>query len=561
MQLENLLAKGHFPVQLPTGFSTKSFAENLDKFQASWDQELKSKPVLSLGERFSVARSSYSRRITSIVNPINYYALARDICEYWPQIQEHYSKSTISRSIPGTGGSLRAIELAKFSDLYEERVRQSAGARYALITDISSYFPTVYTHTIPWALHTKPVAKANKAKKPQYYGNILDGRCMATQDGQTIGLPIGPDTSHIIAEIIGVSIDEEIYKELGSWPKGFRYVDDFTFFFNKREEAEKALAVIIKCASSFELQINASKTKIVEVRELVQESWKYSLKKLIISPRIRQQKDDIHYYFEVLFALESKFKDESLIKYGLKQLSSTIIKKSNWPIVEAYLLKCGYGFPNTLQVITQIFATYHHHQYPLNKNALTDFCCNLLDSACAANHHSETAWLLWLSKEIRITLNGALIQRVLQIGSSICSLIALDLYYSGLVDGEVDLKGLGAFASSQALYGPNWLMAYEGGRRKWISNPDYTYIDKDFYFSALLKFGVEFYDDTAHIQPIFSIKVDALGNVDFDNDEEIDEDFEFDSMDEEYFDSSSEEEAGEKNIDDHNLLVDPNDDF
>src|SRR3990167_6491089 len=150
MHLEDLLSKGHFPVQLPTGFSTKPLAENLDKFRASWDEELKKKTVLSLGERFSVARSSYSRRITSIVNPVSFYALARDICEYWPQIQEHYSKSTISRSIPGTGGGLRAIELTKFSDLYEERVRQSAGARYALITDISSYFPTVYTHTIPW---------------------------------------------------------------------------------------------------------------------------------------------------------------------------------------------------------------------------------------------------------------------------------------------------------------------------------------------------------------------------------------------------------------------------
>lgn len=564
MQLEDLLSKGHFPVQLPTGFSTKSLAENLEKFRVSWDLALKSKPVLSLGERFSVARSSYSRRITSIVNPVNFYALARDICEYWPQIQEHYNRSPVSRSIPGTGGSLRAIELTKFSELYEERVRQSAGARYALVTDISSYFPTVYTHTIPWALHTKSVAKANKAKKPQHYGNILDGRCMGTQDGQTIGLPIGPDTSHIVAEIIGVAIDEAIYSELGSWPKGFRYVDDFTFFFNKREEAEKALAVIIKCVSSFELQINASKTKIMEVRELVQESWKYSLKKLVISPRIRQQKDDVHYYFEVLFTLESRFKDESLIKYGLKQLSSTIIKKSNWPIVEAYLLKCGYGFPNTLQVITQIFATYHHHQYPLNKTALTDFCRNLLGSASAANHHSETAWLLWLSKEIGITLEAALIQQVLQVGSSVCSLIALDLHHSGLVDGNVDLSNLESFASAQALYGPNWLMAYEGGRRQWLSNINSTYIEDDLYFSALLASGVGFYDDTAQIQPIFLLKENALGDVDFDSDDEIDDDFEFDNMDEEYFDSSSEEEAddsAEESSSDGNLIGVPNDDY
>ena len=110
----------------------------------------------------------------------------------------------------------------------------STGYRYVVITDISGFFPTIYTHTIPWALHGKSIAKQNQSKTPEFFGNILDDRCMGVQDRQTIGLPIGPDTSHIIAEIIGVSIDEAIKKSLGTWPKGFRYVDDFYFFFDTR---------------------------------------------------------------------------------------------------------------------------------------------------------------------------------------------------------------------------------------------------------------------------------------------------------------------------------------
>ena len=99
---------------------------------------------------------------------------------------------------------------------------------------MTSFFPTIYTHTIPWALHTKPVAKANKGKgkkSPQLLGNLLDIRCMSLQDGQTIGLPIGPDTSHILAELIRVAIDLELHSQLSSWPPGFRYVDDFFLFF------------------------------------------------------------------------------------------------------------------------------------------------------------------------------------------------------------------------------------------------------------------------------------------------------------------------------------------
>lgn len=554
MQLQDLLARGYFPVQVPTGFNTKSFALALTSFQLTWDEQIqkmegKKKPTTSQGERFSVARSSYSRRITSIVNPVNFYALARDIAVYWNEIEGHYAKSKISRSIPGSGGALRAIELSKFSDLYEERVRQSAGARFALITDISSYFPTIYTHTIPWALHSKLTAKANKKKVPQYFGNILDGRCMGTQDGQTIGLPIGPDTSHIIAEIIGVAIDAAIESELGSWPKGFRYVDDFTFFFNKREEAERALAVIIKCASGFELQINATKTKIVEVREIVQESWKYGVKKLSLSHKRRQQRDDIHHYFEVLFSLEQKFKDESLVKYGLKQLSSTIIKKSNWPFAEAYLLKCGYGFPNTLQVITHIFATYNHHGYELNREAIAAFCANLLDSAASANHHSEVAWLLWLCKELNIQVDANLVDKVLQMESSVCSLIALDLHDAGLVAGNFDYESLASLASAASLYGANWLLSYEGGRRQWLSGASASYIAEDPYFGPLIASDVAFYDGSLRLNPIFNFKGDARDEFDFDTDEAIEEDFEFDEMDEEYFDSSEDEDEDENQLD------------
>ena len=57
------------------------------------------------------------------------------------------------------------------------------------------------------------------------------------------------------------------------------------------EDAEKGLAEITKIISKFELQINPSKTKIIEVRELVDESWKFNVKKLKISQKkINQEK-------------------------------------------------------------------------------------------------------------------------------------------------------------------------------------------------------------------------------------------------------------------------------
>ena len=515
-----------------------TFAAELSKYQPAWDAA--GTPPATLVDKFSVARSSYYRRSTAIVNPIGFYFLAKEVATYWPQIEVHYRKSQLSRSVPTFGTtSLRAIDLPKFSELYEAKVTSSAGYKYALITDIASFFPTVYTHTIPWALHTKAVAKQNKEKTSHYYGNILDAKCMGLQDNQTIGLPIGPDTSHIIAEIIGAAIDERLKEDLGDWPRGFRYVHDFFLFFNRREEAEQALAAITKAVSSYELQINPAKTRIIEVKELVEESWKYGIKRLSISAARNHQRDDLHHYFEVLFSLEKRFKDESLIKYGLKRLSSTIVKRSNWPVLEAYLLKCGYGFPNTIQVIAHILATYRYHGYPLNIDAVARLCNNLIRTSAVCDHHGEVSWLLWICKELSIDLDSGVVEEVEGMESPVCTLLLLDLQKAGIVTNAPKNKSLSQYAHAAGLTGPDWLLAYEAGRRKWLGNKDVKFISSHRYFGPLHKAGVVFYDKNKRFIPIFNFREPPLDDsaLCFDSDEEINDAFEFDEMDEEYFDS------------------------
>lgn len=535
-RLKELLEKGYFPIQLPPGFSSTGYANNYKKFEMVWEEK---KAPSTRVEKFSVARSSYYRRITSIVNPISYFLLAKAIDKYWPKIEEHYKKSEISLSIPSISPEIRAIKIKKFSDLYEAKIIKSTGYRFVLITDISSFFPNIYTHTIPWALHSKADAKKNKTKKNDtFFGNLLDSRSMGIQDWQTIGLPIGPDTSHIIAEIIGVAIDVQVKDTLKDWPNGFRYVDDFYFFFDTREDAEKTLAVLIKAIGNFELQINASKTRIIEVKELVEESWKYSLKKLIFSSERKKQRDDIHNYFELLFSLEKKFLDESLIKYGLKQISSYIIKKDNWDIFEAYLLKCGYSFPNTLQLITNILSTYHHYNYELNIKAITRFCNNLLKVHAISDHHGEVSWLLWLCKELSLKVKKDTLLEIERMNNSVCTLISLDLFYSGILKNNFNKEYLHQFVNKESLYTSDWLLSYEAGRRGWLGNSNFDYIKNDEFYSKLFEEKIGFYDDTMRCNPIFNFKDSELNIFNlFNSDDRIERYFDFDEVDEEYFDA------------------------
>ncbi|MFL6604443.1 MAG: RNA-directed DNA polymerase [Steroidobacteraceae bacterium] len=553
--LEDLLARGYFPIQLPPAFSTSSFSTQLAQFIGQWPTGT---PPNTSAEKYSVARSSYYRRTTALVNPIGFYFLAKEIATHWPQIDAHYKKTQISQSIPEIGipTSLRAIELQRFSALHEEKITRSSGYKYALVTDVTSFFPAIYTHTIPWALHTKAVAKGNKGKdkhRAQLLGNILDVRCMGLQDGQTIGLPIGPDTSHILAEIIAVAIDLQLRSQLGSWPEGFRYVDDFFFFFTRREEAEKALAVITKAVSEFELYINPAKTRIIEVKELAEESWKYRVKKLSIRPSRRQQRDDIHHFFESLFSMEKAFADESLVKYGLKRLTTTIIKKSNWPILESYLLKCGYSFPNTLQVIARLLSTYNHYDYPINQPAISRFCNDMIRTSAISNHHGEVSWLLWICKEFGFALEAGLAAEIARMPSSVCRLLVLDLYHSQITPESLPDAILKPIASEVTLTGSDWLLAYEAGRREWLHNTNDRFIQSHPYFGPMLAADVQFYNEDTKLLPLFQFttpqKPDGDFDFDFDTDQQIDESFEFEDADEEYSDSGRSDDSAESEED------------
>jgi hypothetical protein len=100
-------------------------------------------------------------------------------------------------------------------------------SRYVIQTDISRFYQSIYTHSIPWALHGKAAAKANRSRR--LIGNTLDKLVREGQDRQTIGVPIGPDTSLIIAEIILSSVDEALKRK--RLKNGLRYIDDYDFGF------------------------------------------------------------------------------------------------------------------------------------------------------------------------------------------------------------------------------------------------------------------------------------------------------------------------------------------
>lgn len=141
-------------------------------------------------------------------------------------------------------------------------------------TQISRASTRRFTHSIPWAIHGKDQRHDTSA---QLFGNQLDLGIRETQSKQTRGIPVGPDTSFLIAEVIASTIDHALQEGVGLL-RGTRYIDDYHLYFVSHSDAEKALAELHRVASVYELDINDLKTSIEPVPELIEPYWKTQLR-------------------------------------------------------------------------------------------------------------------------------------------------------------------------------------------------------------------------------------------------------------------------------------------
>jgi Reverse transcriptase (RNA-dependent DNA polymerase) len=275
--LSIVLARGYFPKELPPPFNTKSFAAFADTGPAALLELNTSKKgikgnAVTRPAVHNLARSGTLRRKLTIPNPINQYQVARAIVEGWGSLKGLCLESNISLTTPKyLKHGARAINpRCDFDELPRARARSRTASRYFLTTDLSQFYPGIYTHSIPWAIHTKSVAKS-KQDDYSMVGNVLDLAIRNGQDRQTVGIPIGPDTSLVIAEVILSSMDRQLSGPIAK--RGFRFIDDIGCGFRTIAEAEGALGQLQHLVGDLQLHLNPRKTKITELPSELEATW------------------------------------------------------------------------------------------------------------------------------------------------------------------------------------------------------------------------------------------------------------------------------------------------
>jgi hypothetical protein len=522
---EDLLIRGLFHDRIVPPLSSLSLYEVANNVISYARREMKKAPDKRRRTRLvrhSVPKMKHLRRHFAVPNPYSQAMLCICVAKNWKSLEAVCKKSpvSLSRPVPSTKRALAAEYSRRVEGV--RRSQSSVGMRFMLKTDIATFYPSIYTHSIPWAIHGKATARSKRAKN--WYGNDLDKWVRETQDKQTGGIPIGPDTSFLIAEVVASRMDSLLEKTLGKKVKGVRYIDDYHLYFPTRGGAEKALAALHTVTQAFELQLNGLKTGIFDVPEPIEPSWKTDLR--LIRVRSDQRATGIKAFFDRASDLAAQFPSDSVLTYAVRKVTryADRLNEKEWEVCRSLLLRSCLGEPTMLPALLELFERKPESWDATDlQSLLTELCLY----HAPLQHGFEVAWSLWLARTFAINLPEKVAVVLRKVDDDIVALVALDLESQGLLP-KLDSKLWMSRMTKEHLYSDHWLLAYEAYVQDWLPSADGDdYVRGDPFFSILAHAGARFYSSEQTWEDGYSDYSD--GDDEFDDDEDDDEDDELET--------------------------------
>jgi hypothetical protein len=146
------------------------------------------------------------------------------------------------------------------------------GYTHVTKTDISAYFENIDLSVLEAIMRNQ--LKQNEDRTIELLFRVLRAWCRTTTHGTPIGrgIPQGNDVSSFLANLYLVSVDQRLSTFTARKPaKWLRYADDFQVFTRNEQDAREALFVINDALRQLHLNLQPSKTKILDGADLDEE--------------------------------------------------------------------------------------------------------------------------------------------------------------------------------------------------------------------------------------------------------------------------------------------------
>ena len=493
-----LIRYGYFPKELPPCFSTDDLADHtveIIKALACCN------PKYSIPLLYSGFKSEMARRTFAIPNPYHFCKTTDVIVRRENEIKPVLEKSRYSLRAPiekmPKEGEAYAVKSSFPADTRDtvEKLYQDNSVEIRL--DINACFDSIYTHSIPWAIHGIPTSKKNKSNS--LVGNELDQCMQAMNYRQTNGILIGNDLSRIISEIILCTIDDQIRKKFPQIAC-CRFVDDYYIYTKDSSEIPQIIAFIRNALAVYHLSINETKVQVNESPFQYGKAWYVGMQQAI-----RLRSND---FLSWLINEYNMSKDPALLKYGLKVIDARkFSQQKRWQTMQSRILNVWVRYPF---LADRILPMLWNNKQQLKKTNIKTAIVTVIDQSVLLRQDLELVWAVWFVKVFEIRISQETAVKILRSGNDLAIIILLDILdktgLSGKPNIQKELRGLYdelKEANSDDNGNPGnlpwssrWMLAYEAERSRRFDSIGETFdiVGKDPFFMKLLRLNIKFYN-------------------------------------------------------------------
>ncbi len=254
----------------PRGFELMHFKP------IQWSKPKEEKPLITKTLDILTPKGRLSWRSYNYLNPYIFALTVAEITQKdnWKLIVERLTADTLVCSYSTPVFALKQSEtlngrgVTNWLQMAEKDLIKDCGKYNNLtVTDIKSFYPSIYTHSISWAIHGRTFMKTGRNRYDyDLLGNRLDKLLQDARDGQTNGIPVGSMVSDIISEIILMDIDQKLSKKIRDEKLTdsvliARYRDDYRIVSKTIDEGRRVLGYLNSILNiEYDLQLNSDKT-------------------------------------------------------------------------------------------------------------------------------------------------------------------------------------------------------------------------------------------------------------------------------------------------------------
>lgn len=235
-------------------------------------------------------KSELTDRTFGIIHPRIHNDIAFHISQNWKTVVDAMvPKDSVVASYtfpvpidarhPGRIGQLRSgRSIYEFLGMIDDDIA-SVAYRYSYLVkaDIKNFYPSIYTHSIAWALHGKAnVRNPVNIHNYKLLGNRLDRLFQNANDGCTNGVPIGPVVSDVIGEIIASGVDLNLSTALTKISMDcevIRFKDDYRILVKSEVDARTAIKLLQAALKEYNLELSDDKTAIWKLPDGLFREW------------------------------------------------------------------------------------------------------------------------------------------------------------------------------------------------------------------------------------------------------------------------------------------------